>query len=97
MLRSIEFVDQGRRYHAEVRPVPDGGPEFSDGAWFVSLNGGPMHRVFEAHAEDTDAPEFRGRVVIATWLTEAYNRRISGERRQEGARDASVPDRRKGS
>ena len=95
MLRSIEFEDQGRRYRAKVAPVPDGGPEFSAGAWFVSMNGGPARRVFEAHPEDADTPEFRSRVVIATWLTEGYNRRISGERRKQGGRDPSVPDRRK--
>lgn len=96
MLRSIEFVDQGRRYHGKVGPVPGGGPEFSAGAWFVSMNGGPELRVFEAHPEDADTPEFRGRIVIATWLTDGYTRRISGERRKQGARDSSVPDRRRG-
>lgn len=76
--------------------MPDGGPEFSAGAWFVSMNDGPVRRLFEAHPEDADTPEFRGRVVIATWLTEGYNRRVSGERRKQGARDPSVADRRKG-
>ena len=94
MLRSIEFIDHGRRYRGTVGPVPGGGPEFSAGAWFVSMNGGPVHRVFEAHPEDADTPEFRHRIVIATWLTEGYNRRISGERRKHGARDPSLPDRR---
>ncbi len=97
MGRSIEFVDQGRRYRAEVGPVPGGGPEFSGGAWFVSMDGGPARRLFEAHPEDADTPEFRGRVVVATWLTEEYNRRTSAERRKEGPRDPAVPDRRKGS
>lgn len=96
MLRSIEFVVRDRRYRAEVGPVPGGGPEFSDGAWFVSMNGGPVRRVFEAHPDDADTPEFRHRLVIATWLTEGYNRRVSRERRQHGERDPSVPDRRKG-
>lgn len=95
-MRSIEFIKQGRRYRAEVQPVPGGGPEFSEGAWFVSMNGGPARRVFEAHADDADTPEFRHRLVIATWLTEEYNRRVSGERRKQGARDPSVPDRRRG-
>jgi len=94
MLRSIEFVHQGRRYRGNVGPVPGGGPEFSAGAWFVSMNGGPERRVFEAHAEDADTPDFRHRLVIATWLTEEYNRRVTGERRRQGARDPSVPDRR---
>lgn len=96
MLRSIDFVHQGRRYRAEVGPVPGGGPEFSLGAWFVSMNGGPARRVFEAHPDDADDPEFRHRLVIATWLTDGYNRRFAGERRKQGKRDPSVPDRRKG-
>lgn len=95
MLRSIEFVDQGRRYRGDVGPVPGGGPEFSAGAWFVSMNGGPVRRVFEAHPEDVDTPEFRGRLVIATWLTDAYDRRIAGERRKRGTRP-SASDRRRG-
>jgi len=94
MLRSIEFEHQGHRYRGEVRPVPGGGPEFRDGAWFVAMNGGPVRRVFEAHADEADTPEFRYRLVIATWLTEEYNRRVLGERRQRGERDPSVPDRR---
>lgn len=96
MLRSIEFVHKGRRYVAEVRPVPGGGPEFDDGAWFVSMDGGPERRVFEAHQEDADTPEFRHRLVIATWLTDAYDRRVSGDRRKGGRRDRSAPDRRSG-
>jgi len=96
MLRSIEFVEQGRRYQGEVRPVPGGGPEFSDGAWFVSMDGGPARRVFEAHSEDENTPDLRHRIVIATWLTEEYNRRVSGERRKRGARSPSLTDRRKG-
>lgn len=96
MLRSIDFIDQGRRYRGKVGPVPGGGPEFNEGAWFVSMNGGPSRRVFEAHPEDADTPEFRHRIVIATWLTDAYNRRVSGERRKQGPRDPTVPDRRKG-
>jgi hypothetical protein len=59
------------------------------------MDGGPVRRVFEAHPDDANTPDFRHRVVIATWLTEAYNRRLSGERRKQGERDASVPDRRK--
>ena len=94
MLRSIEFIHQDRRYRAEVAPVPGGGPEFNSGAWFVSMNGGPARRVFEAHPDDADTPEFRHRLVIATWLTDAYNRRVSGERRKR-ERDPAVPDRRK--
>lgn len=96
MLRSIEFEHQGRRYEGEVRPVPGGGDEFRHGAWFVSMNDGPARRVFEAHPEDADTPDFQHRLVIATWLTEEYNRRVSGERRKQGGRDPSVPDRRKG-
>ena len=95
MLRSIDFLHQGRRYRAEVGPVPGGGPEFSFGAWFASMNGGPPRRVFEAHPDDADTPDFRHRVVIATWLTDPYNRRVLGERRKQ-VRDPSVPDRRKG-
>lgn len=96
MLRSIDFIHEGRRYHAEVGPVPGGAPEFSDGAWFISMNGGPARRIFEAHPDDADTPDFQHRVVIATWLTEPYNRRVSGERRKQGERDPSVSDRRTG-
>ena len=96
VLRSIDFIHQGRRYRGNVGPVPGGGPEFVDGAWFVSMNGGPERRVFEAHGDDADTPEFRHRIVIATWLTDAYNRRVSGERRRRGVRDTSERDRRIG-
>jgi hypothetical protein len=58
------------------------------------MNDGPARRIFEAHPEDEDTPEFRARVVVATWLTEEYDRRIAGERRKQ-VRDPSVPDRRK--
>lgn len=94
MLSSIDFVHGGRRYRANVGPVPGGGPEFSDGAWFVSMNGGPERRVFEAHPEDADTPEFRHRIVIATWLTDTYDRRVSGDRRKGGSQDPSDDDRR---
>lgn len=94
VLRLVEFIHQGRRYRGEVGPVPGGAPEFSAGAWFVSIDGGPKRRVFEANADDADTPEFRHRLVIATWLTEGYNRRVSGERRKSGERDPSVADRR---
>lgn len=96
MLRSIVFLHQGRRYRAEVRPVPGGAPEFVDGAWFVSMNGGPERRVFEAHRDDADTAEFRHRIVIATWLTEGYNRRVTGERRKSGNGSPSIHDRRTG-
>jgi hypothetical protein len=96
VLRSVEFLHQGRRYRATVEPVQGGGPEFRDGAWFVSMNGGPARRVFEAHHEDADTPEFRHRLVIATWLTEGYDRRVWEERRKQGVRDPSVRDRRMG-
>lgn len=96
MLRSIEFIHKGRRYRGTVGPVPGGAAEFDDGAWFVSMNGGPERRVFEAHQDDADTPEFRHRLVIATWLTDAYDRRAMGERRKGGERDPAVPDRRNG-
>ena len=97
MLRSIEFIHRDRRYSGNVGPVPGGGPEFIDGAWFVSMNEGPERRVFEAHRDDADTSEFRHRLVIATWLTEAYNRRVEGEeRRKKGTPDPSVSDRRGG-
>lgn len=96
VLRSIEFIHEGRRYRGRVAEMPDGGPEFRDGAWFVSMNGGPERRVFEAHPDDADTPDFQHRVVIATWLTDAYDRRVSGERRK-APRDPSGPDRRTGS
>ena len=95
MLRSIDFIHRDLRYRGTVNPVPGGGAEFVDGAWFVSMNDGPERRVFEAHPEDADTPEFRHRLVIATWLTEGYNRRVEGEeRRKQGPRDPTVRDRR---
>ena len=97
VLRSIDFIHRDRRYRGNVRSVPDGGAEFIDGAWFVSMNDGPERRVFEAHGDDADTPEFRHRIVIATWLTEGYNRRVEGERRVQGKRDPAVSDRRIGS
>lgn len=96
MLRSIDFIHGGRRYRGNVAPVPGEGPEFADGAWFVSMNGGLERRVFEAHRDDADTPELRHRIVIATWLTEEYNRRVSGERRKQGKRDPLGSDRRIG-
>lgn len=96
MLRTIEFIHGGRRYQGKVAPVPGGGAEFDDGAWFVSMDGGPERRVFEAHPEDADTPEFKHRMVIATWLTDGYNRRVSGDRRTGGGRDPSGSDRRTG-
>lgn len=96
MLRSIEFVHKGRRYRGNVGPVPGGLAEFEDGAWFVSMNGGPERKVFEAHKDDADTPEFRHRIVIATWLTDPYNRRTAEERRRSRSRDSSFRDRRSG-
>lgn len=96
VVRSIEFIHRDRRYRGKVAPVPGGGPEFIDGAWFVSINGGPERRVFEAHQDDADTPEFRHRIVIATWLTEEYNRRVSGERRKLAGQATSARDRRSG-
>ena len=93
---SIDFIHEGRRYRGRVRPVPGGAPEFADGAWFVSMNGGPERRVFEAHSEDADTPEFRHRMVIATWLTDAYDRRVKGDRRKGKARAPGAEDRRAG-
>lgn len=97
MLQSIEFIHQGRRYRGTVAPVPGGGAEFEHGAWFVSMNGGPERRVFEAHQEDADTPAFRHRMVIATWLTEGYNRRGSGDRRRADGGTSDGPNRRGGS
>ncbi|HSH74479.1 MAG TPA: hypothetical protein VLA09_02150 [Longimicrobiales bacterium] len=94
MLGSIDFEHQGRRYRGKVGPVPGGPSEFKDGAWFVSMNDGPERRVFEANPDDADTPDFRHRLVIATWLTDEYDRRVTGERRKHGRRDPSVPDRR---
>ena len=94
MLRSIDFIHGGRRYRGNVAPVPVGGAEFADGGWFVSMNGGPELLVFEAHRDDVDTPELRHRIVIATWLTDEYNRRVSGERRKQGTRNPLGGDRR---
>ena len=95
MLQAIEFVHQDRNYRAKVAPVPGGGAEFEHGAWFVSMNGGPERRVFEAHVEDADTPDFRHRIVVATWLTDEYNRRVADRRTSDG-RDAPDGERRGG-
>lgn len=96
MLRSIEFMHQGRRYNGTVAPVPGGGAEFDDGAWFVSMDGGPERRVFEAHPDDSDTPDFRYRMVMATWLTEGYNRRAAAERRRVPVQTSGDEERRSG-
>ena len=94
MLSLVEFTHDGRRYRGEVHPVPDGGPEFAAGAWFVSVDDKPPRRVFEAHPDDADTPAFQHRLMIATWLAEGWDRRVSAERRRRGGRDPSVRDRR---
>jgi hypothetical protein len=91
----VEFEHEGRRYRAERRPMPEGGPEFSAGAWFVSADDGPARRVFEAQADDADTPAFRHRLLIATWPAEGWERRTGGERRRRGARDLLTTDRRR--
>ena len=93
MLRLVEFEHEGRRYHAEVLPVPDGGAEFTMGAWFVSVDGAEKRRVFEAHGEDADTPAFRHRLMIAAWLAEGWERRSGAERRKRG-RPEGTRDRR---
>jgi hypothetical protein len=93
MLRLVEFEHEGRRYHAEVLPVPEGGSEFDLGAWFVSVDGAPARQVFEADAEDADTPAFKHRLLIATWLAEGWERRSGLERRRR-AREQAMQDRR---
>jgi hypothetical protein len=93
MLRPIEFEHEGRRYRAEIRPMPGAAPEFSAGAWFVTVDGGEPRRVFEANADDADTREFRHRLLIATWLAEGWERRSGGERRMR-ARQQATYDRR---
>jgi hypothetical protein len=92
-MNPIEFVHEGRRYRAEVRPMPGAGVEFSAGAWFVSVDGGPSRRVFEAQPDDGDSAAFRHRLLIATWLAEGWERRSGSERRRR-ARLQGTYDRR---
>jgi hypothetical protein len=94
-VRAVEFMHEGRRYRAEIRPVPEGGEEFSAGGWFVSVDDGPPRRVFEVQAEDTDSPDLRHRLLIATWLAEGWERRTGAERRRRGVRDPRTSDRRR--
>lgn len=94
MLRAVEFVHEGRRYRAEVRPVPGGAPEFAAGGWFVSVDDRPPRRVFEANADDADTQAFRHQLLIATWLAEGWERRSGTERRKSGPRDSTSVDRR---
>ena len=93
MARVVEFTHEGSRYRAEVHPVPDGGVEFRDGAWFVTVDEGPPRRVFEVQAEDADTPAFRHRLMIGAWLAEGWDRRSGGDRRRSGTRPAAL-DRR---
>ncbi|MGE0158638.1 MAG: hypothetical protein AB7T31_04450 [Gemmatimonadales bacterium] len=93
MVRAVEFMHEGRRYRADVRPVPGGGDEFSAGGWFVSVDDGPPRRVFEANDDDADTEDFRHRLLIASWLAEGWERRSGAERRR-GVR-TRMPDRRK--
>ncbi len=95
MLRAVEFVHEGRRYRAEVQPVPGGGAEFANGGWFVSVDGAPARRVFEANADDADTQAFRHQLLIATWLAEGWERRSGGDRRKAGTRDPGASDRRR--
>ena len=94
MIREIEFELEGRVYRATVRPMPDGGAEFEHGAWFVSMNDGPERRLFEANPDDTDTPDLRHRIVVATWLIEEYNRRHAQRRAGAGAPAAGEGERR---
>lgn len=93
MARVVEFTHEGRSYRAEVHPVPDGGAEFRDGAWFVTVDDGPPRRVFEVQGEDADTPAFRQRLMIGAWLAEGWDRRSGGDRRKRGPR-AGAFDRR---
>ena len=95
MSRAIEFMHEGRRYRAEIRPVPEGGAEFSAGGWYVSVDDGPARRVFEVQPDDSDSPDLRHRLLIATWLAEGWERRTGAERRQRGVRDSRTSDRRR--
>jgi hypothetical protein len=94
LLRPIEFMHEGRRYRAEVRPVPDGGEEFSAGGWFVSVDDRPARRVFEVQPHDVDSPDLRHRLLIASWLAEGWERRSGADRRRQ-FREPPVLDRRK--
>jgi hypothetical protein len=94
-VRVVEFMHQGRRYRAEVRPVPEGGAEFRDGGWFVSVDDGPSRRVFEVQPDDEDSSDLRHRLLIATWLAEGWERRTGAERRRHGVRDPRTSDRRR--
>jgi hypothetical protein len=87
-------MHEGRRYRAEVRPVPDGGEEFSRGGWFVSVDDRPARRVFEVQGGDVDSPDLRHRLLIATWLAEGWERRSGAERRHR-IRDRGGFDRRR--
>ena len=87
-------MHEGRRYRAEIRPVPDGGEEFKDGGWFVSVDDRPARRVFEVQAGDSDSADLRHRLLIASWLAEGWERRSGAERRR-AAREPATVDRRK--
>jgi hypothetical protein len=94
--RVVEFTHEGHNYRAEIRPVPDGGVEFRDGAWFVTVDDGPPRRVFEVQAGDDDSPAFRHRLMIGAWLAEGWDRRSGTDRRKRGAR-LGAHDRRQNS
>ena len=65
----LEFTRDGHRFRAELRPDPDAAPEpsraLAQGAWFVSMDGNPPRRAFDADVHDEDTEEFRRRVVSA--------------------------------
>ncbi len=69
MLWLLEFTRDGHRFRAELRPDADVSHEpsraIAEGFWFVSMDGDPPRRAFEADVHDEDTEEFRRRVVSA--------------------------------
>jgi hypothetical protein len=81
----LEFTREGHRYRAELRP--DVGPRdpssgMARGFWFVSMDGNPPLRAFEASVRDEDTEEFRRHVVAAAGAGESKRRSEPAESRQ---------------
>jgi hypothetical protein len=65
VLRHFEFSHNGKRYRAHVIPFPpDGVPSH----WYISVDNGPRHRLFESSADDVPG------VALERRLLEAYAR-----------------------
>jgi hypothetical protein len=64
----LEFTRDEHRYRAELRSVPgepSGETTLPQAFWYVSVDGEPPGRAFEADVRDEDTEAFRLRIVAA--------------------------------